>query len=300
MEVLITGSNGLLGQNLIQHFNAGENNIYGCDLHQQTYLKSVKHNYLQLDITDRPKCISLIKEIKPKVIIHTAAMTAVDKCETEHEKCWQTNVLATDNLIQGASRVGAKIIFISTDYVFDGENGPYSEEDKPNPISFYGKSKLASEQLLSTSGIEWVALRTIVLYGVGNNVNASFVTWLLNMLRTQKSVRIVNDQWGNTTYVEDLCRAIERVIQLEKTGLFHVGGRGFQSRFNFAKSIANYFKLNEDLIHPITTADLKQPAPRPLKSGLEIGNTERELLLSFSTVEEALAKYKKAEMILAM
>ncbi len=295
MRIFITGSNGLLGQKLLHTISTETHDLSGCDLAAESLVKDVEHRYHRLDLTDRKSTRKVLQTIEPQIIVHTAAMTGVDKCELEKEKCWQVNVYGTDNIISSAEKIGAKVIFISSDYVFDGEHGPYQEEDKPNPVNYYGRSKLAAENLLRGSGIEWVIVRTIVLYGTGVNLRANFVTWLLDRLRACRPVHIVTDQWGNTTLVDDLAGAIERIILLERSGIYHIGGREFVTRYEFAVRIARFFNLEADLIHPVTTEELSQPAKRPLRSGLETEKAERDLFMSFHDIAQSLAIFRDQE-----
>ena len=296
MRIFITGSNGLLGQKLLHTFSTNIHELTGCDLADGSLIADVIHSYRQMDITDRRQTMTVTGELAPQVIVHTAAMTEVDRCETEKEMCWRINVIGTENVLDGASRVGAKVIFISSDYIFDGKNGPYDEEAVPNPICYYGRSKLAAENLIRGSGLDWTIIRTIVLYGCGVNVRSSFVTWLLGALRAGKRVHIVNDQWGNTTLVDDLAVGIERTLILGKSGIFNVAGRGYRTRCEFALRIAKIFNLSSDLISPISTGELRQAAPRPLRSGLVIDKAERELYISFRTMDESLKLYKNQEL----
>ncbi len=295
MKILITGSNGLLGQKLLHTLSTNLQELIGCDLSERSLVDDVIHNYRQLDITERKPTVAAICDIAPQVIVHTAAMTEVDRCEIEKELCWRVNVTGTEHILAGAARVGAKVIFISSDYIFNGENGPYDEEAVPNPIGYYGRSKLAAENLIRGSGLDWTIIRTIVLYGYGINVRSSFVTWLLDMLRAEKVVRIVDDQWGNTTIVDDLAAGIERSVMLEKSGIFNIGGQSFKTRYKFALDIARVFDLPVEFITPITTGELRQAARRPLRSGLVIDKAERELYISFRTADEALELYKSQE-----
>lgn len=295
MKVFITGICGLLGQKLTHTLAQDIYDVAGCDLYDQTLIPHLPHQYYQVDLRQKEFTLNVIKAFHPDVIVHTAAMTDVDGCELNREACWQSNVVATHNVVSAAQKVNARLIFISTDYVFNGRSGPYREEDPPDPINYYGRSKLAAENLVRGSGLDHAIIRTIVLYGYGRNARASFVTWLLNRLRNGQSVRIVNDQWGNTTLAEDLAMAIERVILLGKGGLYNVGGRGYQTRYEFALTAAQVFGLDPSLITPISTAELGQSAPRPLRSGLVIDKAEAELFITFHTPEESLRIYKQQE-----
>ena len=298
MRILITGSNGLLGQKLLHTLSTESFDLIGVDLGPESFVKDVDHLYVPLDLTSLKTNDKTIRRLNPQIIVHTAAMTTVDLCEQEKEKCWRINVTATDKVVTIANKIDAKIILISSDYVFDGEKGPYKEDDIPNPINYYGRSKLAAENLVRGTAKRWAIVRTIVLYGVGINVRSSFVTWLLDKLRNNKLVHIVNDQWGNTTLVDDLARGIERILLLEKTGIYHIGGRDFMTRYEFAQAVAELFDLDTRLINPVNTSDLRQPAKRPLKSGLDIEKAERDLFISFNDVKNSLTLYREQEQLM--
>jgi len=295
MRILVTGSNGLLGQKLLHTLPTDIHDLYGIDLQESSFIAGVPHYYERMDITDRKAVQAVITRLNPHLIVHTAATTDVDGCELNKELCWKVNVSGTDNLAVAASRVKARFIFISSDYVFDGTKGPYKEDDPPTPVSYYGRSKLAGENLLRSVALEWTIVRTIVLYGVGVNVKSSFITWLLGMLRAGRPVRIVNDQWGNTTIVDDLAAGIERIIMLDRQGIYHIGGRGYMSRYEFAVRAAQLFNLDPALVIPIATGELRQPAKRPLRSGLEIDKAERDLFIAFRDTTESLLLYKEQE-----
>lgn len=285
-KIFITGSNGLLGRKLMEVLD-GLYNLIGCDLHSEPI--NVEHPYLSLDLTDRRRTIDTIREISPDLIVHTAAMTNVDRCELEKEACWRNNVTATEHIILGADKTSSKIVFLSTDYIFNGSGGPYSEDDRPDPISYYGRSKLAAENLLRGSRLDWAIVRTIVLYGHGSN---NFLSWLLGELEAVRPVRIVNDQWGNMTFVDDLAVGIGRVIDTNFSGIVNISGDEFMDRYQFACRIADFFGLDTGLITPVTTAQLQQPASRPLKSGLKTEKAKRELGFYHRTIDEVLNVYK--------
>ena len=295
MRILVTGSNGLLGQKLLHQLNKDQTNLLGIDLSDESLVKDVTHKYLKHDLTDRKTTIGTIRSLKPQVIVHTAAMTEVDRCEMEKELCWNVNVVATDQVVSAARKIGSKVIFISSDYVFDGKNGPYNENDLPNPVGYYGRSKLAAENVVRGSGLNWAVVRTIVLYGNGVKVRSSFVTWLLDQLRKRKTVRIVDDQWGNSTIVDDLAAGIDRLITLDREGIYNIAGQDYMTRYEFALKIAELFDLNRELIIPISTSKLRQPAKRPKRSGLEVDKAERELYIKFRDTEDSLKLYKQQE-----
>jgi dTDP-4-dehydrorhamnose reductase len=288
-RLLIVGSNGLLGQKVVELFVRGSSaDITAVSIEPAPVRTMHSVAYRQLDITLKKDVRALVASVEPTVIINCAAMTNVDTCETEREACWKINVSGVEHLADAAQKSGASLVHISTDYVFDGKRGPYSEDDRPEPLSYYGKSKLASENVLRASDVTYLILRTMVLYGYAEGVKANFALWLLDSLQKKTPVRVVDDQLGNPTLVDDLAYAIMRAIELQKWGLYHVAGRDILSRYDFAVRLAGVFGLDAGLITPIKTGDLRQPAPRPLQSGLVTLKAETEIGYRPSTVEEGL------------
>ncbi len=288
-RVLIIGSNGLLGQKLAEVLVRGS--AYHLVLASRAE-KPARHlqstEYVQLDVTSRKDVKQLVWNAEPDIIINASAMTNVDACEQERELAWKVNVDGVDNIIDAAKRNNTRIVHVSTDYVFDGKSGPYSEEDRPEPLQYYGKTKLASENSLRTSGLPHLIARTIVLYGYASGVKSNFALWLINTLEQKLPVRVVDDQFGNPTLVDDLAYGIVSGIELGRTGVYHIAGREVMSRYDFALRLARVFDFDEHLITPVKTAVLKQPAVRPLKSGLITLKAEVELGVKPSTVEEGL------------
>jgi len=291
-KLLITGVNGLLGQKLLAQA-ASKYSIIGIDLHDEPSNKKVQFEYQKLDLTDRNAVKEHILSSYPHYLINTAAMTNVDACENEKEMCWKINVEAVNNIVYAARKIGTKIVHLSTDYVFDGKNGPYAETASPSPLGYYGKSKLASENILAASDLDFAIVRTMILYGEAERVRPNFVTWLVSTLKEGKSVTIVNDQFGNPTLADDLAAAILRIIQLQKWELYHVSGSELIDRYLFALKVADIYKLNKNLISQITTPELKQAAPRPLKSGFVIDKAQNDLQIQMSNVEEGIKKLRK-------
>jgi dTDP-4-dehydrorhamnose reductase len=290
MKVLITGCHGLLGQRLFKYTPAGFQ-VVATDLSSDSKFIP-KSMYCSCDITNRDALIELVDDVKPNRIINAAAYTNVDGAEDERDLCWLVNVIAMENLVYAARRVHSSIYHISSDYIFNGTEGPYKETDTPNPIGFYGQSKLAAEQVLKGSPLNFTIARTMVLYGVSENNRPDFVGWLIKKLGNNENVHIVTDQLGNTTFSDDLARALWELVRTNYHGIVNVAGREIISRYDFALKIAKIFNLKKSLINAITTADLKQRAPRPLNSGLIVDKVENTLGLELSTVDEGLLKYK--------
>ncbi len=289
-KVLIVGSNGLLGQKMTELLLRGSpHSVVLSSVESRPAVSYQSADYLQLDITSKKDVRQAFASTEPDVVINCAAMTNVDACETEREAAWRVNVGGVENLAESARSHGTTVVHVSTDYVFDGRSGPYSEEDRPDPLSYYGKSKLASENVLRTSGVPYVIARTMVLYGFAPAVRPNFVLWLLQCLEQGTRVRIVDDQVGNPTFVDDLAYGLLRTIELVRTGVYHLAGREIVSRYDFALRVARAFGHDPALISPTKTASLRQAAPRPLSSGLLTLKAEVELGYKPLSIEESLA-----------
>jgi dTDP-4-dehydrorhamnose reductase len=291
-RILVVGATGMLGQCVID-FYLKKGNYELLSLSVEDKPVNNKVEYLQCDISNRIKIKKYIQSFYPDFIVNAAAYTNVDKSESERELAWKINVKGTEYISEAARAIDAHIIHFSTDYIFDGKSGPYSENAVPNPLGYYGRTKLASENALKISGAFYTVLRTNVLYGTAPNSRPDFVKWVVNSLRSNNSIRIVTDQINNPTYIDDLVQAISRVIEFGKTGIFNIGGREFLSRYDFTIMIADYFKLDKSLITSILTKELKQAARRPLNSGLITLKVETELGYKPHSIKEALAEMKR-------
>ncbi|MBN1562070.1 dTDP-4-dehydrorhamnose reductase [candidate division KSB1 bacterium] len=290
MKILITGCHGLLGQRLVKFAPAGCT-VVATDIHEDHQFTPADI-YRSCDLTQRDAVKNLIDRVEPDHIINAAAFTNVDAAEDQRDLCWLVNVIAMENLVQAARRVHAGIYHLSTDYIFDGQNGPYRENDTPNPVGFYGQSKLAAEQVLKGSPLNFTIARTMVLYGYSANQRPDFVNWLIGKLRNGDPVHIVTDQIGNTTFSDDLARALWHLVRTSYHGVVHLAGREIISRFDFAGKVAKIFNLDSSLIKPISTACFRQRAARPLNSGLVVDKAVYTLGLELSDAEGGLRKYK--------
>lgn len=295
-RILITGSNGMLGQRAVQFYLKNENvELLATSVEEKSLIENV--DYISCDIKDRNSIKKIILDYCPDFIIHTAAFTNVDLSEKLREDAWKINVKGVEYISEAARAIDTHIIHISTDYIFDGKDGPYSENAIPNPLGYYGRTKLASENALRISNTYFTILRTNVLYGIALNSRPDFVRWVVSSLDENKNIRIVNDQINNPTFIDDLVQAINKIIEFKKTGIFNVGGIEFLSRYDFTLRIADYFNLDKKLITPITTEELKQPARRPLKSGLIILKAETELGYKPHTIDESFFVMKREMLV---
>jgi dTDP-4-dehydrorhamnose reductase len=290
-RILVIGANGMLGQRIIHFFSTRENTqLLGCSFEPGPCFNNV--DYKSCDITKREAIKDIVLDFYPDYIINAAAFTNVDLCETQREAAWKINVKGVEYLAEASRVIDAHLVQISTDYVFDGTRGPYDERAKPNPLGYYGRTKLASENALKISGAYYTVLRTNVLYGIADN-RPDFVRWVVASLKKGTQIRIVTDQINNPTYIDDLVQAIDKVLEYKKYGIYNIGGREFISRYDFTLRIADYFNLDKSLITPITTDELKQPAKRPLHSGLITIKAESELEFKPHSINETLSIMKK-------
>jgi len=291
-KVLVTGANGLLGQSVVSLFTRESDfEIIQSSVEDESFIE-LGLTYYKLDITKKDDVKKAFEIHDPDIIINCAAFTDVDKCETEKEICWKLNVDAVKNLIIASRPRGKKIIHISTDYIFDGKNGPYTEEDTPSPISFYGRSKLASENALVASGVDYCIIRTMVLYGLGVKVKPNFALWMVNKLSRKEPINIVDDMKGNSTVVEDLAFGALKIAERNGRGIYNIAGRDIISRYDFAMIMCEVFKFDKSLVTRIKTSTLNQPAPRPLNSGLITYKSEAELGLKTMDSLEGLRLLK--------
>jgi dTDP-4-dehydrorhamnose reductase len=286
-RILVIGATGLLGSRLME-IGEGSYEMHG------TYNRNKPKggNVHRMDVTKRAEVFSILEEVKPDCVIDTAAITAVDYCETHPEEAWLVNVDGTKNAAEACKRVGAKMIFLSTDYVFDGRKLGYTEKDKPRPLNYYAKSKLIAEHVLDALDVNYIVARTAVLYGLGGLGKESFVTWVIDKLRKNEKVKIVSDQHNNPTYADNLAEILLALYRKDVNGIFHVTGAECLSRYEFAKRIADVFELDSKLISSVTTPELNQIAPRPEKVLMVTNKVERVTGMKPLGVDEGLRRFK--------
>ena len=261
MRILITGAFGQLGHALQSILSKKSNYELIC-----TGRKVKKgQEGIPLDIRNQVALKELINTTAPDILINLAAMTNVDACELNPKLAGEINVAGLEHICDSFK---GKIIHLSTDYVFDGTSGPYKEDDPLNPISIYGKTKLASEHILLEKDIKNLIIRGNVLYDYSPHTSASFLNWVVSSLKGNQEIKVVEDQFNNPTWTRSMSDIIELSIKNDLEGIIHWGDSVHISRFEFAKLIAKKFSLNESLIKPVLTSELNQPARRPLQSGL--------------------------------
>lgn len=293
MKVLVTGANGLLGQYLIRDtVSAGHDVIAtGRGSNRLPDYADITYTYVPLDITNKEAVHEAIEKIHPSIIIHAAAMAQPDACELDKTACWNTNVDATAYITEAAEKINSRLIYISTDFVFDGDNGPYKEEDDPQPINYYGESKLAAEQIIQSSKTDWAIVRTVLVYGnILAGTRSNVVTWVKDNLDNKKNIKVVNDQIRTPTYVEDLSKAIVLIADKNAKGIYHISGKEVFTPYEMAVQVADYFGLDKSLMEKVDAAIFTQPAKRPLKTGFIIDKAEKELGYTPVSFKEGIRK----------
>lgn len=291
IKILVTGSNGLLGQKLVHALRHDTEVELIATARGDNRLKDkAGYAYYALDVTDAEQVMELCLALKPDVIIHTAAMTQVDDCEDQQAACWELNVSAVDHLIRACDAINAHLIHLSTDFIFDGAAGPYDERAAANPLSFYGKSKLAAEKLLQDSTIGWAALRTVLVYGVAEDMSRSnIVLWAKSALEKGQPLRIVSDQFRSPTLAEDLATGCILAAKQRAQGIYNISGKDQMSVLELVKRVADYFDLPTEQITAVSSAELNQRAARPLVTGFVLEKARRELGYEPHSFEEGIA-----------
>lgn len=284
MKLLVIGASGLVGS-AVYKYPQKLYNVFG------TYFTQKRDNLLHLDITNKQEVNELLNKIKPDIIVHSAALPAVDYCEEHQKESWNINVEGTKNIVNVGKNINSKIVFISTDYIFDGKNGPYSEEDIPNPISFYGNIKLECENIVKEYK-NYLIIRTTGIYGF-ETAGKNFVLSLIKNNKAGNIAKIPVDQYSNPTLSDNIADAIIKLCQKNIIGIYNVGSSEFINRYEFALKISRIFNLNQKLITPITTTELKQKAQRPLLSGLKTDKIKNNINIKLFSCYEGLNILKK-------
>jgi dTDP-4-dehydrorhamnose reductase len=289
--IIVTGTNGLLGQKIIQIL------VQNPDIEVIATARGENRNplsegylYENVDITDTNMWQTLFEKYQPDVLIHSAAMTQVDQCEDEKELCDSINVTAVADFCHLCKKYDTHLVHISTDFIFDGEKGIYFEDDAPNPVNYYGLSKLKGEEAILKSGVSAAILRTILLYGyVPKMSRTNIVLWLKDSLEKGKTITVVNDQERCPTLVEDLASACVSAALKEAKGIFHISGPEKMNIIELAYRVADFWKLDKSLIKETDSTTLNQKAKRPPRTGFILDKARKELDYQPHNLEEGLA-----------
>jgi dTDP-4-dehydrorhamnose reductase len=290
LKILLTGANGLVGQTLVHRiqrlpgFELLATSASACQVKGMD-----PDRFVRMDITSTDQVSTVFNGFKPDVVIHCAALTQVDPCELNPEWCDKVNIDGTRIVARAAEHSGTRFIYLSTDFIFDGLNGPYSEDDQPNPVSVYGWSKLQGEFIARSLKVPWAIVRTILVYGITPSMNRpNLVTWVRDSLISQKPINVVDDQFRMPTLVDDLAEGIIRIIERNKKGIYHLSGPEMTSVLDFARRIAGFFNLDESLITPVRSDALNQTGRRPAATGFVLEKAISELNYSPRNLDQGL------------
>lgn len=291
MKILITGSNGLLGQKLVHLLkNDPEVDLIATARGENRLNDKTGYTYHSMDISNLKEVLSVFEIEKPDAVIHTAAMTHVDQCEDDKEGCLKLNVEAVSYIIAACSTYNCHLTHLSTDFIFDGSKGPLSEDEIAKPVSFYGESKLRAEQMIQASTVPHAILRTVLVYGVAENMSRSnIVLWAKGALEKGDPIKVVDDQFRTPTLAEDLAQGCSLAAKQKAQGVYNISGADFFSIIDMVREIARFWKLDEDLINPVSSSTLNQRAQRPPKTGFIIDKAINELGYKPHSFKEGLA-----------
>ena len=279
-RILITGANGLLGQALVHRMSRfPEYDVLATGRDDTPRFDGGSCGYAPLDVTNPDAVDTLFHDFTPNVVINCAAVSDIGACEADRDRAWDVNATAVQTLADACRPSGARLIQVSTDFVFDGTEGPYDEHARPDPVNYYGRTKLAGENAVRAAGLsKWAIARTVLLYGTAQQMKRSnVVLWVIDKLSNGERIHVVDDQWRTPTYVEDLAVGIERMVHFEKTGLYHLSGREMMTIYDLARTVADVFDLDDSLITPVASDFFADALPRPPRTGFLILKAESEL-----------------------
>lgn len=290
-SILVTGSNGLLGQKITERLlETQQFNLIATSKGANRFPVQDGYTYAEMDILDPENVRSVVENFQPDAIIHTAAMTNVDTCESEKELAYQLNVGAVKTLVSLCEEHNIHLVHLSTDFIFDGADGPYDELAAPHPLSYYGITKLEGEEVIKNSVCRWAILRTILVYGiVGDMSRSNIVLWAKGALEKGDPINVVNDQWRMPTLAEDLADCCLLAVEKDARGVYNASGKDMMSIAELVGRVADYWRLDKAMIHEVSSETLKQTARRPARTGFILDKTIADLGYSPRSFEEGLA-----------
>lgn len=294
-RILLTGSNGFLGQKLTDFILKETDYSLLCTSKSSNRNPNIRgYEYIQLSLINQQELATLIDRYAPTHIVHTAAITSVESCEDNWEECKQLNIDTVQFLAELCQMKDIHLIFLSTDFVFDGKNGPYLETASTNPCNAYGRSKVAAEQKIIQSGCRATILRTILVYGVIADKNRSnLILWAKNKLQNNEVIRVVQDQWRMPTWVDDLAHACLLAIEKNAVGIYHISSEEMFSILDIVYKVADHWSLNTSLITPVSAKEIGQADNRPQKTGFILDKAKKELGFAPTSLEKSLIEIDK-------
>jgi len=292
MKILITGANGFLGYYLVDQLLEKNHSVIAtgkgeCRL---PFTHDIRFQYLSMDFTDPFSIHDVFENIKPDIVIHAGAMSKPDECEMNQMKAYLVNVEGTVQLLINSEELRCFFIFLSTDFVFDGETGMYKEDDAPRPVNYYGRTKLEAEEAVKEYEYEWAIVRTVLVYGKNHSGRKNFLELIKEKLEKREEYDVVDDQQRTPTYVEDLAKGIVSIVEKRAKGIFHLSGKNILTPCQMAFETARYLNLDSSVLKKVTASSFSQPARRPLKTGFIIDKARNDLGYDPISFEEGLKK----------
>ena len=292
MKILITGANGFLGYYLTEQLLKSSCEVIatGKGENRLPFYNYKNFKYVSMDFTDPFAVHDVFTEYKPGVVVHAGAMSKPDDCEQNQWKAYVTNVEGTITMLLNAEEQKSFFVFVSTDFIFDGNKGMYSENDNPRPVNFYGKTKLEAEQAVQEYEFGWAIARTVLVYGKPPPGRNNILTIIKEKLEKGEEYSVVADQIRTPTYVEDLAAGIVLIIEKKAKGIYHLSGKDVLTPYEMAGQTADHLGLDKSMIKKVTAADFSQTAKRPLKTGFIINKAKKELGYNPLSFSEGLNK----------
>jgi len=290
-RVLITGANGLLGQALVHRLSQNrEYDVLATARDDSPRFEGASCGYTPLDVTEPDDVTQIFEDFTPSAVVNCAAMSDVAECDEHRNDAWATNARAVKRLAKHCRTHGARLVQVSSDFVFNGKRGPYDEEARPDPVNYYGRTKLAGENAVREAGrSSWAIVRTVLLYGTGRDLSRSnIVLWIADGLSKGDTLHIVDDQYRTPTHVDDLAVGIERLLHHEKTGLYHLSGPDLVSIYELACTVAEVFGLDASLIEPVSSDFFEDDVDRPPHTGFILDKAKEELDYDPRSLEDGL------------
>lgn len=288
MKFLVTGSAGLVGSQIIRDLAESNHQIYSCYYHSKPELGIAT----PMDLANSENIIKAVENAKPDVIIHLAAMTNVDQCETEKDLALQINAKSTETLARQAAKQGSFFVYVSTDYVFDGKMGMKKETDLPNPINHYGKSKLEGEKKVQDMESNWAIARTSTPFGI-HGTKKSFPLFVAENLQAKKEINVITDQYTSPTYTPNLSRMLIEIATRQIQGIIHLAGATRISRYDMAYLVTSKLGLEKNLLKPVSIKDMNWAAKRPVDSSLDVTKATMILREKPLAIEQSLDLFLK-------
>lgn len=294
-KILITGSNGFIGQELLSLLVKDKLvHVIALSRGQNRHPVREGYTYVDADVCDKTLMNEVIMYHRPDSVIHTVAMAEVEACEKDPDACEKINVDPVKVLVSLAEEYRFHLVYFSTDFVFDGQEGPYLETDMPKPVNVYGQSKLQAERVLQLSNIKWSIIRTILVYGIPYDKNRSnIVLWMKNSLAAGKEIKVVTDQYRMPTLVGDLAIACQQIIEREALGIFHISGEEMLNIYDIALKVCDCWAFNKSLVKPVLASSFPSSVARPRTTGFILDRAKMILDFSPHTLQEGLMAMKQ-------